>query len=182
MLGAKETNLPMQRIEIIDEPTYTFGSSKNLRHYPIEIDLSDGDLHTSVHGVVIDSQPVAVFGACGGASRPNSNSLLKQNNRYYLAVGSFVACFSADPFIHYWALVVDPATCFGVHCCLDTGALISHGELEISRFTESGNILWSASGADIFSKGFTLRAGVAEAVDFNGNIYHFDLSDGRVRT
>ena len=171
----------MQSIEILDEPTYTFGSSDNLRRYSFELDLSGGYRHSFVHGVLIDSQPVAVFGACGGATQPHSNSLLKHGDRYYLAVGSFVVCFSIDPFKHYWALAIDPATCFGVHCCRDSGALISHGELEISRFTESGNILWSASGADIFSEGFALHAGVAEAIDFNGKVYRFGLSDGRVR-
>jgi hypothetical protein len=171
----------MQSIEIIDETTYTFGSSDNLRRYPFECDLSAGDRPSSVHGVIIDGLPAAVFGACGGTTRPHPGSLLKQGGRYYLAVGSFVVCFSASPFEHHWSLAVDPATCFGVYCCVDSGALIAHGELEISRFTDAGNIVWSASGADIFSEGFALRAGIAEAVDFNGKVYRFDLSDGRLR-
>jgi hypothetical protein len=168
----------MRSIEILDEPAYTFGSSDHPRRYRFELDLSGDYRQSSVHGVVIDGQPVAVFGACGGATRPHPNALLERGNRCYLAVGPFVVCFDAKPFKHHWALAVDQATCFGVHCCMDSGALVSHGELEISRFTESGDILWSAAGADIFSEGFRLRAGIAEAIDFNGRIYRFALSDG----
>lgn len=170
----------MQSIEIMDEPTYTFGSPDNIRRYSFELDLSGGYRHSAAHGVVIDGQPVAVFGTCGGATRLHSNSLLKHGGCCYLAIGAYVVCFSTDPFKHHWALAVDPVTCFGVHFCMNSSALISHGELEISRFTESGRILWSASGADIFSEGFALHSGVAEAIDFNGKVYRFDLSDGRV--
>jgi hypothetical protein len=171
----------MPSIEILDESVYTFGSSDHPRRYPFELDLSGGDRHSSAHGVVIDGRAEAVYGACGGATRPHSNALLEHGNRCYLAVGPFVVCFNAEPFKHHWALEVDQATCFGVHRCEDSGALVSHGELEISRFTESGDILWSAAGADIFSEGFRLCAGIAEAIDFNGKIYRFDLSDGHER-
>jgi hypothetical protein len=168
----------MKNIEIINEPIYTFGSSDNPRGYSFELDLSGEYRPSSVHGVVIDGIPVAVFGSCGGATGAHSRSLFEFAGHSYLAVGPYIVCFSRGPFQYHWALQVDPATCFGVYYHDATGALLSHGELEISRFNASGQIIWSTSGADIFTEGFTLHPQFAEAIDFNGKVYRFDYLDG----
>lgn len=66
------------------------------------------------------------------------------------------------------------ATCLGVYFEGRTGALISHGELEIARFSAEGAILWRRPGADIFTGAFALngsaRAGSAiERLPSRGN-------------
>jgi hypothetical protein len=58
------------------------------------------------------------------------------------------------------------------------GALISHGELQIARFSEDGRILWEAGGADIFSGPFHLLPEHIEAVDWNGWVYRISYLDG----
>jgi len=75
-------------------------------------------------------------------------------------------------------LQVDSATCFGVYYQGHHHALISHGELEIARISEDGQLLWSASGADVFSEGFSLLPHFIEVVDFNGQTYRFQYEHG----
>lgn len=170
----------MATIEIINEQCFTFGSSDNARRYTFELDLSGDYLPSSVHGVIVDGEPVAVFGASGGATGVHSSTLLEVNGCAYVAVGPYVVCFDTAPFQFHWSLEADSATCFGVYHHEATGALISHGELAIARFSSSGEILWSASGADIFSEGFSLEREYIEVVDFNGDVYYFRYEDGHV--
>jgi hypothetical protein len=167
----------MAKIEIINEPEFSFGSTDNSRNYLFELDLSGDYRPSSIHGVIIDDVPTAVFGASGGATGVHRNSLLQVDTRAYLAVGPWVVCFDIAQFNYNWALEIDWATCFGVYYYAE--ALLSHGELEIVRFTNSGKKIWSASGADIFTEGFELRAEFVEAIDFNGRVYHFDYDNGR---
>ncbi|MBY0238142.1 MAG: hypothetical protein K2X55_02400 [Burkholderiaceae bacterium] len=168
----------MAKIEIVNEPTYTFGSADNTRRYDIELDLSGKYRHSSVHGVIIDDIPTVIVGASGGVTGIHARSMLEVEDRAYLAVGPYVVCFSPSPFQYHWVLEVDPATCFGVYFHARTGALLSHGELEIARFTSSGEIIWSESGVDIFSEEFALHDDFVEATDFNGDVYRFSYVDG----
>jgi hypothetical protein len=168
----------MAKIEIINDPTYTFGSADNLRHYGLELDLADGCRPSSVHGVIIDDAPMVIVGASGGATGIHANSLLEVADCAYMAVGPYVVCFTPSPFQYHWALEVDSATCFGIYFHERTGALLSHGELEIARFSPSGEIIWSESGADIFSEAFILHDDFVEATDFNGDVYRFKYVDG----
>jgi hypothetical protein len=82
------------------------------------------------------------------------------------------------PFEIEWFVQVDAATCFGIYFDVPHSALISHGELEIARLSYDGAILWSRSGADIFSEGFSMLPGYVEAIDFNGQAYRFDYETG----
>lgn len=169
---------PQGDVSIINEPAYTFGSSDNVRSYPFEKNLDSESSPVSVHGVFLNEDPIAVFGATGGASGVHEHSALFLNGRLYLAVANSVVCLVLQPFDFKWALRVDTATCFGVHFHKPTGSLISHGELEITRFTESGEIDWQSSGRDIFTGSLVLEEGAAAVKDFNGDQYNFRYSDG----
>ncbi len=171
----------MKTIKVVNEPAYAFGSPDNVRQYPFEFDFSGGYRATSVHGVLIEDEPIAVFGAGGGTTGVHVNSLLRRDDRCYLAVGPFIVCFSLDPFKYNWAMTADQAACFGVHYSQESDALISHGELEVSRFSESGEIVWAASGSDAFTEGFRLYPAFVEVVDFDGKIYRFDYDSGHLR-
>jgi hypothetical protein len=78
-----------------------------------------------------------------------------------------------------WATKVDTATCFGVYYCPQDNCLVSHGECEIARARLSGEIVWSASGRDIFSEGFRIVGDHVEAVDFYNGVYRIDIVTGR---
>jgi hypothetical protein len=169
----------MKALEVLNEPGYAFQSPANPRRYPFELNLAGRFRPSSVHGILAEGAPLAVFGASGGATGVHARSLLSRAANHYLAVGPFVISFSCTPFRYNWALEVDPATCFGVHLHEASGALISHGELQLSRFTEAGQIVWTAGGADIFTGDIEILSEHVRITDFNGRAYCFDYESGR---
>lgn len=169
---------PAGRIELINEPAYIFGSTDNVRRYGFSKHLDDEYGPTSIHGVLINGEPLAVLGDSGGCSGIHAHSAVFLDDLLLLAVGRHVVCIRPAPFEYRWALQTDSATCFGVHYDKTHHALVSHGELEIARFTKDGLLLWSASGADIFTEGFALGPEFIEVRDFDGRNYRFNYADG----
>lgn len=167
------------RIQMIDEHAYTFGSADNVRRYAIEVDLTGGYGAVSVHGLIVDKKPALVVADSAGASRVHPHSLLVLDSSVYLAVGQHVVRFTPGREQPDWILQMDEATCFGVHYNARHDALVSHGELAVSRFTRDGKILWSAGGGDVFSEGFEMREDCIETKDFGHRVYRFDY-DGRL--
>ncbi len=111
----------------------------------------------------------------------HAHSLLVLDSRVFVAVGAHVVCFTLGNQRPDWILKTDEATCFGVYYDREHDALISHGELTISRLSRDGEILWSEGGADIFSEGFSLLPENIEAIDFDHRVYHFDYLTGTTR-
>lgn len=168
------------RIEIIDEPTYSFGSADNLRKYDTEIRLDDAADFNSVHGVRIDGKWSAVFSASGGFTSVHQHSAIQVGGRLYLAVGRRVVCLDLVTGSNEWSRSVDLATCFGVYWDGSHEALISHGEVQISRLSLTGEEIWRVSGADIFTEGFRCLDNAIEAIDFNQSVYLFDYGTGKI--
>lgn len=166
-------------VELINEPTYSFGSVDNTRTYVTETMLHPESSIWSVHGLIVDGIPVVVVGASGGPTGVHEHSLLRLGHVVYFAVGPNVCRLTLGSRCLDWSLEVDDATCFGVHYSAQHDALISHGELAISRFTPDGKVVWKAEGADIFTEGFSLREDCIEAVDFYNRVYRFDYATGR---
>jgi len=102
-------------ISVINEHTYNFGSSDNVRSYPFERNLDSESAPVSVHGIFLNEDPIAVFGATGGASGVHAHSAVFHCGCLYLAVSDSVVCLKLQPFEFKWALRIDPSTCFGVH-------------------------------------------------------------------
>ena len=165
-------------VKIVDEPTYTFGSADNIQRYKHEIRLAPSEGATSVHGVLINNEPIVVFGASGGASGVHAHSAVILDSRLYLAIGNSVVCFVLANHRIAWTLKVDHATCFGIYYDPEKDVLVSHGELEIARINEDGQVLWSSSGADIFSEGMSLEDEYISVVDFERREYHFNYETG----
>src|SRR5471030_208199 len=165
-------------VKIVNEPNYTFGSQDNVQRYAQEENLQPFDTPTSTHGVFLNGAPVVVFGAPGGCSSVHEHSALVLNSKLFLAVGDSVVCFSLSDLKLIWASVVDDATCFGIYYEPQRTALISHGELNVARLDENGKILWSSSGADIFSEGFRLEEEYIVVTDFNHRNYHINYETG----
>lgn len=66
---------------------------------------------------------------------------------------------------------------------LETGqddAVLVHGEIAITRLGLDGGIQWQRAGWDIFTGGCQVSEGVVTAVDWNGAVYRWRLSDGEV--
>lgn len=166
-------------VEYVNEPAYTFGSSDNPRTYQFAKNLDAGSRPSSVHGVLLNGEPLAVFGANGGATGVHSHAALWLDHQLLLAIADRVLCLKLAPYEHCWTLRVDDATCFGIHYHSPTRSLISHGELQICRFTNEGRILWQSGGRDIFTGDFCLGQSGVIATDFNGFEHRFRYSDGR---
>ena len=170
------------QIELVNELAYTFKSTDNVRLYSFSKQLDNKYGSTSIHGILLNGDPIAVFGDAGGCSGIHAHSALLHDGLLFLAVGRHIVCLKPMPFEFLWAVQTDTATCFGVHYSKPNRALISHGELEIARFSESGKLLWSASGKDIFSEGIDLRLEFIEVKDFNLEVYHIDYPNGKIRS
>lgn len=166
-------------VTIVDEPRYTFDSADNTRTYPYATNLDSSARPVSIHGVLLDKKPLIVIGASGGPTGVHDHSALWLNERLYLAVCDTVVCMKLRPLELLWSLRVDGATCFGIHFHHETEALLSHGELEITRFTEAGTILWQSGGGEIFTGPVILHPSFIEAEDFNGHRYRFSYSTGQ---
>jgi hypothetical protein len=180
MSNVKRMSITTQfgEVTIVDEPTYTFGSADNVRTYPHARNLSPRSRPVSIHGVLVNEEPLAVFGATGGATGVHDHSAVWLDERLYLAVCDTVVCIQLQPFEVLWSLRVDSATCYGIHFHPETKALLSHGELEITRFAEDGTILWQSGSHEIFTGAFALKQSYIEAEDLEGNQHHFSYSTG----
>lgn len=165
-------------IEIVNEPSYVIGSMDNQRRYAAEFRLENVARPTSVHGVLLNGSPAAVLAAGGGCTSVHGHSALLRNGRLYLAVGRHLACLGMSPVELIWSKQVDAATCFGIYYEPLQDALISHGELDIARVSDDGELIWSQSGADIFTEGFYLRPECIEAIDFSGRRYCLSYGTG----
>ena len=169
-----------------DLPRYNPRSADNVVG-PEEHELFLGDRSyrpASRHRVSISHAeiPVAccVLFADGGASGVHNHSALVHGDALVVAVGAFMCALQLPELVLCWHTRADTATCFGVYDAPSWGSLISHGELQIARVNYSGQVVWSTSGRDIFSEGFTLFEKHAEAIDFNGTKYRIELETGNI--
>ncbi|HEM7875119.1 hypothetical protein DF044_09650 [Burkholderia contaminans] len=165
---------------VVNEPTYSFSSMTNTRFYAHEVLLTEYG-PASIHGVTLNGHGQMVIGAGGGCSTVHDHSSVIVDDKLYLAVGDHAVCISlSSPHELTWAVRVDQATCFGHHWDAGRRALIVHGELEISRLSLDGDLIWQASGADIFTESVRLQPDHVEAVDFERRVYRFDYATGDV--
>ena len=171
-------------LTVEDDPTYSLGSVDNIRAYGREYSFCGEYRPTSKYGVSCQEpgQPThsCILLAAAGATRVNRQSAVIVGERCFIAIGDMLCSLSLPALQLFWARKVDPATCFGVYYLPEHECLISHGELEIARVSLDGEVVWSASGKDIFSEGFQLAGDFVEAIDFNHEVYHFDIATGRL--
>jgi len=169
-------------VTLLDDPTYTPGSADNGRRYDSEYCLVEEYRPVSQYGLVCN-QSEGVTHSCillagGGASRVHEHSAVIVSGSCFVGVGDMLCALSLPTLNLRWATKVDTATCFGVYYCPQHDCLLSHGELEIARVNLSGQIVWSASGKDIFSEGFRMAGDHVEAIDFNHEVYRIDIATG----
>ena len=140
-------------IEVLDEPTYKFGSSDNnfsyTKHY-----FGDGAIEhpTSKHGIKI-YQGEQIIDNCiiigsGGATGIHENSLLIDNDLLLICCCDTIFCLTLSNFELKWKTQADQITCFQIFKNQDD--YIIHGELQIAKLDKNGNIKWVFGGADIF--------------------------------
>jgi len=180
--------LPYQQLEIrIDnDPSFSFGSVDNPHAYGRSYRLDDEPYSpTSLHTVRVvqaDETVIAssILGATGGASGVHEHSAIIHADCLLIAVGPFVVSLQLPKLTLNWKVKTDSATCFGVYHSAENRCYISHGELDVACVSYDGSIMWSNSGADIFTNGFSVSQNQVTAIDWNEDRYVWDIATGQV--
>ncbi len=174
-------------IEVIDEPTYIYGSTDNDFYYSKAYFGGEAELYpTSKHGVkvyqgdkVIDS---CIIIGSGGATGIHQNSSLVDNDQLVICCCDTVFCLALPDLALKWNTQADQATCFQIFQQQD--GYIVHGELLITKLDRDGNKKWEFGSEDIFvSTGneeiFKMESDGILLTDFSGKIYKIGF-DGRI--
>jgi hypothetical protein len=182
--------IPQKDYEIVltaespDIPRYDARSADNVCGPEEEHFFGDDGYRPSSRHRIVVRRGDAVLGshvllAVGGGSGVHEHSAFVRGETCFVAVGPFVCALELPTLRLLWHTLADSATCFGIYDAPGYGSIISHGELEIARLSYSGQLLWSGGGRDIFSEGFELHEHHAEAIDFHGTRYRFELETGQ---
>lgn len=140
-------------IEVIDEPTYKFGSTDNnfnfSKHY-----FGDGatEYLSSKHGIKIyqDGQIIesCIIIGSGGATDVHQNSSLLDKDQLIICCSDTIFCLTLPDLELKWKTQTDQVTCFQIFKKQDD--YIIHGELQVVKLDKDGKIKWEFGGADIF--------------------------------
>jgi len=167
-------------IEVLSDPTYVCGSADNLSTYQKEYDLEPVYRPSSSYGIsCFENETNCIVQAGGGASAITQHSLVFGESVFWLLVGDQLACFSIPSLELLWNKTADSATGFELFLSPDGKGLLIHGELEISKVTFEGKVIWNTSGKDIFTEEFSVYEKHIEATDFNGEKYRIEIEDGK---
>jgi hypothetical protein len=140
-------------IEVLDEPTFKFGSTDNIFSYSKHY-FGDGasEYPTSKHGIKIyqDDQIIesCIIIGSGGATGIHKNASLLDNDQLLVCCCNTIFCLTLPDLELKWKTQADQATCFQIFRQQDD--YIIHGELQVAKLDKYGNIKWEFGGADIF--------------------------------
>ncbi len=174
-------------VEVINEPTYKFGSSDNHFNYSKHY-FGDGAIEypTSKHGIKI-YQDDKIIDSCiiigsGGATGIHQNSSLLDNNQLLLCCCDTIFCLTLPDLDLKWKTQADQATCFQIFQQQDN--YIIHGELQVTKLDKEGNKKWEFGGADIFvntdnEEEFKIETDGILLTDFVNTKYKIDF-DGKL--
>ena len=140
-------------IEVVDETTYNYGSSDNNFNYSNQY-FGDGaqNYPTSKHGVKLLQDEIlindCIIIGSGGATGVHQNSSLVDNDRLLVCCCYTIFCLTLPDLKLKWKTQADQATCFQIFKQQDN--YIVHGEMEVTKIDQDGQIKWKFGGADIF--------------------------------
>jgi len=172
-------------LELFEDPTYKIGSIENNFTYDfVYYDNDYIDLYTSRHGVKIFEKGTliksAIICAFGGTSNIGNNSAIIDNENLLICCGNKVFCLQLPSLLLNWVTETDESACFAIYKA--NNAIFTHGEIEITRLDENGNIVWQKSLMDIIvninnaENCFILHENHIELQDFSSNKYTIDFN------
>lgn len=140
-------------IEVLDEPTYKFGSADNNFNYSTTYFGDNAEEYpTSKHGIKIyrDDQIIesCIIIGSGGATGIHQNSFIIDNNRLLICCCDTIFNLKLPELDLIWKTQADQATCFQIFKHQDD--IIVHGEFQVTKLDKNGNKKWEFGGADIF--------------------------------
>ena len=131
-------------IEVLDEPTYKFGSADNNFNYSKHY-FGDGakEYPTSKHGIKI-YQDYQIIDSCiiigsGGATGVHQNSSLLDKDQLIICCCETIFCLTLPELELKWKTQADQATCFQIFKQEDD--YIIHGELQVAKLDKFGKII-----------------------------------------
>ena len=174
-------------IEVLDEPTYKFGSADNNFVYSKTYFGDNADQYpTSKHGIKIYCEN-EIINSCiligsGGATGVHQNSSLVGNDRLVICCCDYVFSLKLPDLELIWKTQADQATCFQIFKQQDD--YILHGELQVTKLDKDGNKKWEFGGADIFvsidnEEEFKIESDGILLTDFAKTKYKIDF-DGKL--
>jgi hypothetical protein len=173
------------KVTLIDEPTYSKGSTDNIRSYNTELCRKDEYRLASAHGVIVGDlespEASVILLGVGGATGVHNESIAHYGNLCFIAAGDAVFSLKVPSLELKWCKKVDFATCFGVYWIESENCLITWGEVDVCRLTATGEIVWTTSGADKFTEGFKIKKDHIELADFNNDKYKVDIQTGKIK-
>jgi len=173
------------RIELIDESNYSSNSTDNLFHYEQQYANEQEYKPTTQIGIKLYEDETmianAIIKSTGGASGIHQTSQILSKDCLAICCSESVFELSIPKLSLNWITKADDATCFQIFKYKQD--YIIHGELNITRISKNGKILWQNSGADIFTTeegedDFLIQNEIIEVKDWNNKLYKFNL-DGK---
>ncbi|MFC0605243.1 hypothetical protein [Winogradskyella pulchriflava] len=177
-------------VEITNEPhldSAEFGQ-RFKKLYPVDLGLELEFKPSSKYGIRIIDKGIekcsALLLESGGATGIFENSFLIKNDRIYICCSNQIYSLNLTDLSVNWRNSYDWATCFGIHEFKND--FIIHGETQVSRINENGEIVWDFSARDIFvnpdgKTEFKIIENRIELIDWQG--YKYELNaDGKILT
>lgn len=174
-------------IEVLDEPTYKFGSADNNFVYSKTYFGDNAEQYpTSKHGIKIyrDDQMIdsCIIIGSGGATDVIQNSSLLDGDQLLLCCCDTVYSLTIPDLELKWKTQADQITCFQIF--KHQNDYLIHGELQVTRIDKNGVKMWEFTGADIFvtadnEQEFVIEQDGILLTDFSGRTYKIDF-DGKL--
>jgi len=174
-------------VDIFSDPTFQQDSADNINQYNSIYLAEDVSGFASAFGIKVykDAEVLnsVLIGSFGGATGIYTNSLIVEPHRLVICCADSVFCLAIPTLLLQWKTKADVTTCFEIFKYKSD--YIVHGEMEISRLSADGDLIWQQSGADIFvsaksnKNNFVVTNNYILATDWGNRIYKFDF-DGNV--
>lgn len=172
-------------IELFDDTDHTIPSKNAVSRYKYEYcenSLYDSTHYpTSKHGILVSKNGTEISSAIicelGGATTIHEHSFAVAHDTIFICCGDKVYSLGLPYLELRWIQQLDTATCFGIYTF--NNDFIIHGELQISRINQLGEVQWSFGARDIFvrqdgSKAITIDNNRIYLKDWEGYEYTLD--------
>ena len=176
------------QIDIFSDPDFQRDSTANVHEYNVVYVNEDGYRSTSAFGIKIYKEGSllnsALIGASGGGTAIHATGMIVESDRLVICCSNSVFCLAIPTLLLQWKTKADFATCFEIFKYQSD--YIVHGEVEISRLSADGELLWQHSGADIFvspksnEDDFVVTDNYILATDWDNRKYKFDFEGNAI--
>jgi hypothetical protein len=120
------------------------------------------------------------FHADGAWCGFREDQVLWREMQIFLAVGKYVVALGLENGGILWVREADDVTIYSLYRTPEDDGLIVHGELDISRFSLDGQMLWLATANNIFSESVLMDGDVMTIGTDDGVVYSIQLDTGAI--